>query len=242
MLRLLDIGLDLGAGRDAVGEIGRGDAGPRTLADLVANGVDGERDLTGLSLRRRRDRIKPRLQRIERFDERFGIGPDAGKFLQRGQHVERLGVAVRIAAGAERLGLLPPLAAGDVGDELEQHVGRDAERDAVGQNVAQGPAGDRKVGRRAERGKHGIDQRRLVMRKHAERIADGVVDAALRQIDIDMPGLFLRTRLVEAGAREECRLGRIVPRRCRRRRPRRRQEWARSPAFWLFAGMAPNSA
>ncbi len=54
------------------------------------------------------------------------------------------------------------------------------------------------------------------MRKHAERIADGVVDAALRQIDIDVPGLFLRTRLVEPGARDECRLGRMVS--CRYRR------------------------
>ena len=216
MLCLLNIGLDPGARCDAVGKIGRGDAASRALADLVAYGVDGERHLVGRRLRRRRDRIKPRLQRIERFDEGFGIGPDTGKFLQRREHIERGGVAVRIAAGAERLGLLPPLAAGDVGNELEQHIRRHAERDAVGQHVAQGTPGDREIWRRAERGKHGIDQRRLVMRKHAERIADGVVDPAPRQIDIDMPRLFLRARLVEFCAGDEGCLGRMVSCRCRR--------------------------
>ena len=78
----------------------------------------------GSTLRRRRDRIEPRLQRIERLDEGLRIGTHAGEFLDRRQHVERGGVAVRILAGGERLGLLPALAAGDVGEQLEQHVGR----------------------------------------------------------------------------------------------------------------------
>ena len=60
---------------------------------------------------------------------------------------------------------------------------------------------------------HRIDQCRLVARENAERVANGVVDAAAGEIDVDVPRLFLRARLVEFGAREEGRFGRIVARR-----------------------------
>ena len=115
------------------------EATPRrcALADPVAHGVDGERDAAGIGLRRGRDRVEPRLQRIERLDEGFRIGADAGKFLDRGEHVERRGIAVRVFAGRQRLRLLPPRAAGEIRVKLEQHVGRGRERDAVGQHLAQ---------------------------------------------------------------------------------------------------------
>ena len=42
--------------------------------------------------------------------EGFRIRPDAGKLLQCRQHVERRGVAVRVLARGQRLGLLPAIA------------------------------------------------------------------------------------------------------------------------------------
>ena len=48
---------------------------------------------------------------------------DPGKFLDRGEDVERLGVAVGILALGEFPRLSPALAAGQIGDELEQAVG-----------------------------------------------------------------------------------------------------------------------
>ena len=169
---------------------------------VVAHRIDGERDAAGRDLGRRRDRIKPRLQRIERLDERLRIGTDAGEFLDRRQHVERLGIAVGIFAGRQRARLLPPLAAGDVGIKLEQHVGRRRQRHAVDQHLAQRASADRKIGRRIERRDDGVDQRRIVGRKQAEGIADGVVEAARRQIELDVPGFLFGARLVEQRARQ----------------------------------------
>ena len=57
-----------------------------------------------------------------------------------------------------------------------------------------------------------FDQRRIVGGKKAEGIADLVVEAAFGQIELDMPGLLLRARLVEPRARDEGRARRIVAR------------------------------
>ena len=156
-----------------------------------------------IDLRRRGDRIEPRLQRIERLDESLRVGPDAGKFLDRGQHVERRGVAVRVLARGKRLGLLPPLAAGDVGEQLEQHVGRGRERHAVGQHVAQGAAADREIRRRAKRGDDGVDQVGIVRRENAEGIADRIIEPGAGDIEFDVPGFLGRAWLVEPRARNE---------------------------------------
>ncbi len=179
-MRLLHIDLHPVAGVHAFGEERRGDAQPLAAVDGVADGVDAERHAVGIDLGRRRDRIEPRLQRIERLDEGFRIGPQAAEFLDRRQHVERRGVAVGIAAVRQRLGLLPALAAGDVGEQLEQLVGRRRERHVVDQHVAQRAAADRMVARHAERGDHLIGEPRIVGREQAEGVADGVVDAASR--------------------------------------------------------------
>ena len=42
-----------------------------------------------------------------------GSGRMPGNFSIGGEHVERRGVAVGVLAGGERLGLLPPVAAGE---------------------------------------------------------------------------------------------------------------------------------
>ena len=94
-------------------------------------------------------------------------------------------------------------AAGDVGDELEQHVGRRRERHAVGQHLAQAyarrsenPPAHRARGsrRRPERDRCG---------KHAEQVADDIVEAGVGQIEVDMPGLLLGALFVEPRAGEE---------------------------------------
>src|SRR5262249_43492889 len=103
MLRLLYINLDFIAGSDTAAEEGRADAEPHALFNVVAHRIDGERDAARRAVMRRRDRINPRLQRIERLNKRLGIGPDTGKLLQRREDVERCRVAVRIAAFREQL-------------------------------------------------------------------------------------------------------------------------------------------
>ena len=50
---------------------------------------------------------------------------------------------------------------------------------------------------------HGVDQRRVVGREDAEAVADHVVEAAVGEIELDVPGFLVRARLVEAAARQE---------------------------------------
>jgi hypothetical protein len=135
-----------------------------------------------MGLEGRRDRIETGLQRIERFDEGLGVGANAAELLDRGEHVEGGSVAVGVVPGAEGLGLLPTLAAGDVGIELEQHVRRRAERDPVGQHVAQGAAADREICRRAQRGDYGIDQYGVVDRHDSEAVADDIIEAGFGEV------------------------------------------------------------
>ena len=135
----------------------------------------------------------------------------------------------------ERLGLLPPLAAGDVGDQLEQHVGRGAERDAVGQNLAQ--ACGRRSGSRPARRCAAITASTSagsLRRKDAEAVADGVIEAASRRDRTRYARSLLRARLVEPRARDERRLDRMVAR-CGRRRPSAQRAAAAPSAAGAFA-------
>src|SRR6478736_5988580 len=61
---------------------------------------------------RRRDRIKSRLQRLERLDKGLGVRTHAGEFLQHRHHVERRRIAVGILALRQR----PRLLAGGASD------------------------------------------------------------------------------------------------------------------------------
>ena len=58
-------------------------------------------------------------------------------------------------------------------------------------------AADREIRRRAERLEHRVGQRRIVVRIKPERVADLVVEPALGQIELDVPGLLRGARLVE---------------------------------------------
>jgi hypothetical protein len=102
VLRLLHIDPDLVAGRNAACEKCRSNTKTRALVHLIANGIDCERDTARIAFERRRNRIDARLQSIERLDEGFRVRPDAGKFLQRRQHVERAGIAVGILPVGQR--------------------------------------------------------------------------------------------------------------------------------------------
>ncbi len=208
----LDIDLERRAGCDGVRQEGRGDAQPRAAVDLVTHVIDGERQPMRIDLGRRRDRVEAGLQRLQAFDERLRIGPDAGELLDRRQHVERGGVAVGILALRQCLGLGLALAAHHVGDQLEQHVGRGAQRHLLGQHLLQCPAGDREIFRRVDRLDDGGDQRRIVGGVDAEAVAHRVVEAGARKIEIDMPGRFLRLALVQQSRRQEARLDRRVAR------------------------------
>src|SRR5262249_59783912 len=131
-------------------------------------------------------------------------------FLDRGENVERGGVTVWVLAGGKRLRLLPPLAAGDVGEQLKQHVRSGPEGDAVDEHIAQHPSADREIRRRLQRGNDGVDQRRVLARKYAEGVADRILDAAPGQIELNMPSLFPGAGLVEARARQKHGLGRLA--------------------------------
>ncbi len=229
VLRFLDIDLELVAWAHALGQEGRGDAEPCSAVDGIAYRVDAERHAVAIDPGRAGDGIEARLQRIERLDEGFRIGPHAGKFLDGGEHVERFRVAVGILADGERLRFLPPLASGDVGEQLKQHVGGGAEGNAVDQHIAQRPPTDREIPRSIERGEHGVDERGIIGRKDAKGIADRIIDSASREIELNMPGLLPRARFVEARARQKYCLGRMLARtsrggcRCSRSSGRRRR-------------------
>ena len=150
-------------------------------------------------------------------------------------------IAVRILAGRQRLRLSSPLAAGDVGEQLEQHVGRRRQRHAVSQHLAQRAAADRKIRRRIERLDDGVDQRRIVCRKEPERIADRVVESAFRQdrtrdarFPFREPGLLSRVRERNVASTGLSRDGRRTAWGCWRRRSRRRMPAVRRPARSRF--------
>ena len=85
-----------------------------------------------------------------------------GKFFQRSEDVQRCGIAIGILAGRERLRLLPFLATGEIGDQLEQRVRRGAEREGVREHVTERSVADAVVGRCTERGDHRSNERRIV--------------------------------------------------------------------------------
>ncbi len=76
--------------------------------------------------------------------------------------------------------------------------------------------------RRAKHGDNLIDEAKFILRKNSEGIANAIVNAALREIELDVPSVFLRPLFVEASAREKHRLNRIVARASGRGRRRRR--------------------
>ena len=88
--------------------------------------------------------------------------------MQGGEHVERRAIAVGIFAGGKPLGLLFAFAAGEIRNQLEQHIGRRRQRDTVGDHSAQAAVADRKVRRRVKRGEHRCDQMMIVGGKNAE--------------------------------------------------------------------------
>jgi hypothetical protein len=210
MLRLLHIDPDLVAGRRAAAQEGRAHAKPHALVDLVPDRIDRKRHARRVAAMRGGDRIDARLQRIECFDEILGVGADAGKFMQGREHVEHRGIAVGILAGGKTLGFLPPPAAGQIGNELEQHVRRRRKRDAVGELVAESAVADGKVSRHVEGRERAGDQIVIVGREHAEGIANLVVEIGAGKIDVDVPGLLFRARLVEPASAQKGRGDRIV--------------------------------
>ena len=90
--------------------------------------------------------------------------------------------------------------------------GAGRQRCAVGELFAQRPIADGKIRRRVDGGDHRLDQIRIVGGKYAERIADDVIEIGAGEIDIDVPGFLLRARLVQAPARQERRMNRIIAR------------------------------
>ena len=50
---------------------------------------------------------------------------------------------------------------------------------------------------------HARDEIMIVGRENAEEIADDIIEIGASKIDVDMPGFFFRTGLVEPAAREE---------------------------------------
>ena len=95
--------------------------------------------------------------------------------------------------------------------------GAGRQRNAVDEHVAQRAPADREIRRRVERLDHGVDERGIVGREDAEAVADRIVEAGFGQVELDVPGLLVRARLVEARARQERRFHRIVARAAGRR-------------------------
>ncbi len=111
------------------------------------------------------------------------------------------GVAVGILAGGQRLGLLPPLAAGDVGEQLEQHVGRGrrARRRRSARRAACGRRSGNPAARRARRAPHRPAPDRCAGRgrRHRRPCSRGRLSArsnSMCQVSFSEPGLLSRVR------------------------------------------------
>src|SRR5665213_1187591 len=141
-MRLLNVNFYVIAGLDTLGQENRGQSQPPALPNQIAHAIDCQRQLAGRCVVRRRYRIEPWLQRLQRFDKRFRVWPHAGEFLQRRHHVERRGVAIRVFALRQSTRLLALGAAGDKRQQLEQRVRRRRQRYVRYQDVAQGLAVD----------------------------------------------------------------------------------------------------
>ena len=123
--------------------------------------------------------------------------------MQRAEHVESVEIAVGVVARGKAPGFCTRLAAGDIGHELKQGVRRRAERAVGHQFFAQRLAGDLGIRPRAQERDHGVDEARIVLRDDAERIADDVVEAAFREIELDVPSLLFRAGAIELSAGQE---------------------------------------
>ena len=105
----------------------------------------------GSRARRGRDRIEPRLQGLERFDEGFRIGAHAAEISRSAASTSSVAASPSGSSPrASACAFCAPFAAGQIGDELEQHVGRGAERHVVDQHLAQRLARDREIGGRVD--------------------------------------------------------------------------------------------
>ena len=172
---------------------------------------------------RRGDRIKPRLQRLEGFDEGFGVRANAGKFLQGRHHIESGGVAVGVVSLRQRARFLALSPARNERNQLEQRIRRGRERYFVGQYLAQRLASHGGGVRSAEQGNDLVDMAEIIACENSEGVADDVVEAAAGKVEIDVPGFLFRSGLVEQAPRQERRRRRIVARTARLRGDRRRR-------------------
>ena len=131
------------------------------------------------------------------------------EFLQRRHHVQRRCIAIGILALRQRPRLLALGAAGEIGEQLEQAVRRGRQRHVLDQDLAQRLAAHGSGMRGAEQRDDLVDEAEIVLGKDAEGIADDIVEAACLEIEVDMPGLLLRSLLVEEAPRHEVRRHRI---------------------------------
>ena len=209
-VRLLQIDLEAGPRRHPVGEERGGHAEPRALVDVIAHRVDRQVHLAGRRQRRRRYRIQPRLQRLQALQERFRIGMDRAERLQRREHVEGGSIAVRIVACCKQLRLLALGAARHVADQLEQRIGRRAQRIVLDQRLPERLAAHREIRWRAHRRQHRIGKLRVVARIEPEAVARRIAEAGGRNVDHDVARVLLRARRVEARRRSEDGLDRLI--------------------------------
>ncbi len=151
-----------------------------------------------------------------------GSGRTPGNFSSAASTSRRCGIAVRVFARGERLGLLPPLAAGEIRDKAGTACRARATSETPSVSTSRSvrpPIG--KSGGAPSAAMTASTRARIVGRENAERVADHVVEAGVGEIELDMPGFFLRAGLVEACARQESAGRRIVARaacaRCCRR-------------------------
>src|SRR5262249_13342758 len=96
--------------------------------------------------------------------------------------------------------------------ERKRGGGTSAGRTAAWTPGAKGAAADGKIRRRIDRLDHRIYERRVVSRVYPEAVADGVVEARLLKIKLEVPCLLSRARLVQPGTRLKHGFDRIVAR------------------------------
>ena len=98
-VRLLHVHPERTSGWKTLREVGRCNTKSPSVADVIAHRINCQSNSSGRGFGRVLFLIEARLQRIERLDKRLRVGPNGGEFLNRGKHIERFCIPIRIFSG-----------------------------------------------------------------------------------------------------------------------------------------------
>ncbi len=168
-------------------------------SDVVTHGIDRQGDLRWVDARTGGNRVEPRLQRIQNFDQSLGIRLQFRRFLQGTEDIERVQVSVRILSFGHRQQFIAHgLVVGQGGQQPEQVVRGRTERNVLDQGIAEAPGmpvsvADLAVGGNIEVPDDGVGERRIVRGVDPQAVSHLVRQAAGFEGNLDVAGFLVGT-------------------------------------------------